>query len=112
MFMDEPQPLTVRMQRQRLPQFYRGRRWIKRGHISRVHRGSRITGMVCSDPPGLRDRRIPRGCPRHLPYGREQIIIIGMTTGPGFRPDFIILPREAMRAFNAAMRAFREARYQ
>ncbi|MBR0647714.1 hypothetical protein [Plastoroseomonas hellenica] len=111
MFMDEPPTLQIRMLRQRLPQFYRGRRWIRRGNISRVFREFRIVGMVWSDPPGARDRRIPRGRNRYLQRGEEEIII-GCTPGPGFRPTFTMLPREAIRAFNATMRAFRDVQHQ
>lgn len=112
MFMDEWPPLDVRMRRQRLAQFWRGRRWVKRGQISRIRRRGCITGMVWSEPPGHRDRRLPRPLYRKIHRGAESIIV-GFSPRPGRRRlQFMALPPATIRAFNAAMRAFREARYQ
>lgn len=110
-FMDEWPPLEIRMRRQRLPQYWRGRRWVKRRHISRVRRNGRIVGMVLSDPPGARDRCLPHPLHRRQQRGVEHIVI-GFAPIRGRRPSFPELPPKAIRAFNAAMRAFREAQDQ
>lgn len=103
LLMEMPPSLWTRMRRQRLPQLYRGRRWIKRGYISRLYRPRLFCRPIWNKAPLPRIRPIVNDM-----SGFE----VGITTGPGYRPTFVALPREVVRAFNATMRAFREARYQ
>lgn len=103
LLMDEPPSLWKRMKRQRLPQVYRGRRWIRRGYIARLRRPMLFCRPLWNKVP----------LPRIRPINHDMNgFIIGITPGPGYRPTFTMLPREAIREFNAAMRTFREAQYQ
>jgi hypothetical protein len=129
MFMDVPQPLYKRLLRQRLCQVYRGRRWEKKGYISRLRRSRLYRFRPGWDVPPLpyvrpyrggffcrgerhKERPLQPGV-RRIPCDMNEVVLF-FTPAPGigYRWPLGDVDIKAVRDLNAAMRGFREARYR